>query len=137
VDVEDVGVDSPIGRARMCRRSKPTGGRRQVTRGAGRPSRRLVGPGPLFNSPDPGTRPRFEVRLACHLTYNRSGGCRRALSWFPAYTNTCKRQSESCSVPWVVSAVRSRSFSGLVDTTCKRQSESCSSGALLDALCKR
>ena len=36
---------------------------------------------------------------ACHLTYTRSGGCKRACNDLPAYTNTWKRKSEPWSAP--------------------------------------
>jgi hypothetical protein len=83
--------------------------RRQATRGTGRLLGRLAGPGPLVNGLDPGVQPGFAVRLACQLTYTQSEGCQRAPSWFSIYTNTCKHQSESCSSPRVISALRSRS----------------------------
>jgi hypothetical protein len=58
VDEDDeVDEDGPTGRARMCCRSKPAGEQRQATRGAGRLSELLVGPGPSVNVLKSGTRP--------------------------------------------------------------------------------
>jgi hypothetical protein len=48
---DEVDEDGPTGRARMCCRSKPIGEQRQATRGAGRLSGRLAGPGPSVNGP--------------------------------------------------------------------------------------
>jgi hypothetical protein len=50
-DDNEVDEEGPTGRARMCCRSKPAGGQRQATRGAGRRPGRLVGPGPSVNGP--------------------------------------------------------------------------------------
>jgi hypothetical protein len=69
VDEDVVDEVGPIGRARMCCQSKPTGEQRQATRGAGRLPERLAGPGPSFNGPESGTRPGFGICRACHLTY--------------------------------------------------------------------
>ena len=94
----------------MCCHLKPTGERRQATRGAGRLLGRLVGLGPSVGL-DPGIRLGFKVCVACHLTYTRSRRCRHAPNRFAAYTNTCKRQSKPCSAPRVISVVRRRSLS--------------------------
>jgi hypothetical protein len=67
-EVDAVDVEGPTGRARMCCRSKPTGGRRQATREPG-------GPEPRSVSPATSTRPNGEIRRACHLTYTWLGRC--------------------------------------------------------------
>jgi hypothetical protein len=61
-EVDVVGVEGPIGRARMCCRPKPPDGRRQATREPG-------GPEPLSVDPAVCTCPEVGVRWACHLTY--------------------------------------------------------------------
>lgn len=104
-----------------CCHPKRTDERRQATRGV----RRLLGrreiPDPSINGPDPSMWPGFAVRLAYHLTYTQSGGCRFAACWFPTYINTCKRQSESCSARRITSAIRSGSSPlAHIESMCQR-----------------
>ena len=54
----------------------------------------LAGTAPSSTARNPGTRRGFLRRRACHLTYTRSGRCKRASNDLPAYTNTWKRKSE-------------------------------------------
>jgi hypothetical protein len=48
----DIPLGTTIGIVSRCYRSKPTGEQRQATRGAGRFSGLLVGPGPSVNGPE-------------------------------------------------------------------------------------
>jgi hypothetical protein len=61
-EVDVVGIEGRIGRARMCCQPKPPDGRRQATREPG-------GPEPLSVGPTALTRPEVGIHWACHLTY--------------------------------------------------------------------
>ena len=59
----------------------------------------LAGTAPSSTASNSSTRRGFVRRMACHLTYTRSGRCERACDDLPAYTNTCKHKSEPWSAP--------------------------------------
>jgi hypothetical protein len=61
-EVDVVGVEGPIGRARMCCQPKPPDGHRQATQ-------ELGGPKPLSVGPVARTCPAVGVHWVCHLTY--------------------------------------------------------------------
>ena len=110
----------PTGRARMCCRSKPTGEQRRATRRAGRLLGRWQALLPRRRPAIPSRARRMCESRACHLTYTRSGGCRRAPKQFPAYKDTCKHKSE----PW--SAPRDDSFIGFeepIESRCQTGSD--------------
>ena len=82
-----------------CCRSKPTGEQRRATRRAGRLLGRWQALLPRRQPAIPSHAHRMCESRACHLTYTRSGGCRRAPKQFPAYKDTCKDKSEPWSAP--------------------------------------
>ena len=108
-------LSGPTGRARMCCGSKPTGEQRRATRRAGRLLARWQALLPRRRPAIPSRARRMCESRACHLTYTRSGGCRRAPNSF-LHKKTRVNVSPSCGqLPGttLASALKSRSSPGV------------------------
>ena len=100
---------------RKCCQSKPTGEQRRATRRAGRLLGRWQALLPRRRPAIPSRARRMCESRACHLTYTRSGGCRRAPNSFLRKKTHVNVSSSRGRLPGtnLASALKSRSSPGV------------------------
>ena len=108
-------LSGPTGRARMCCRSKPTSEQRRATRKAGRLLMRRQALLPRRRPAIPSRARRMCESRACHLTYTRSGGCRRTPNSFLRTKTRVNVSPSRGRLPrtTLASALKSRSSPGV------------------------